>query len=116
MGVPNQFRVFLLLATWLSIVIAQDENNLGADDVARQSDLLAMKGVQGATEVELKNLQGKVDSIDKVLQNMQSKEDSIVKMLQDLSTGIDPLLSLPDICLSFQMEPKKIMQAELLSI
>ena len=105
MGVKNELCVLVLLATSLTVAMAQNENDFGADDVARQSDLLAIKAVQSATGIEFKNLQDKVDSIDKNQQNLQGKVDSIVKMLEALSAGIDPLVSLSDINLSFQMEP-----------
>ena len=46
-------------------------DDFGAEDVARQSDLLALKA-QSATGIELKNLQDKVDSIEKMLKALSA--------------------------------------------
>ena len=105
MEVTNELSVLLLLATSVAIAFAENEENPGADDIARQSDLFALKA-------DMKSIQGEVDSISKNQQNLQGEVVSIVKMLEALRAGIAPLLSLRDFSLSLEMEPKKIMETE----
>lgn len=79
MQVTNAINVFLLLATSFAIAMAQNETNFGADDVARESDLLALKE--------------EVSQIKALQNTLQFKADSMIKMLQSLTStpqGIAP--------------------------
>ena len=53
MGGTNAIIVLVLFATSLATALAQNEANFGAEDVARESDVLAIKSKVSAMETML---------------------------------------------------------------